>query len=534
VTAAVDAGHAAAEAEVIGVADACAYSPAFVDDATVVYDVTRGETMDIYAVAASGGASRQLTNTPEREFRAWPGRAPGEIVFIVSDPSKNNTEDATRIGVLDLASGARHDVARPTTAPVGAGGALYYTALEGHDIRRIVGDRDELAFHAPGGTYAMTLTPSPDGRRMAILSRTPTGSAMMCVATLDAASASAEPSCPKALPMVGGRPAWSADGEALYYAGATGVRRLELATGRDDELLPGVVASGGIAVSPDGTRLVWSDCAPRGPIRDLAHPEQIVVDDPFAQVPVAGPNGTLAYVRRTAGRRTLVIRDADGTLRDLTDQSLGDVNEASFRPDGAEVAMIVEGPNPGIYSVSPVTQTSPTLIAAGRDLTRICYGPDRRIYFNRLDAQGAPIVFAVPANGTGTPTQISPVPHIVLGRHGGEIVLGTRSKSSSTMLYDPATGTERPLVVDVTDKLGSTFGMDVAPDGKSVIFLGGSFADVIWRVPLVPHAHAEVIHKLSAGETLDHIAVLDDGRVVGAPKVWAGSMHVIHARGGRF
>ena len=80
---------------------ACAYTPTVTSDNTVVFDRTMGDAVDLYAVPLAGGEPRQLTSAPTWEWRAHPGRSPGEVIHLVTDTSH---PAASSIAALDLAN----------------------------------------------------------------------------------------------------------------------------------------------------------------------------------------------------------------------------------------------------------------------------------------------------------------------------------------------------------------------------------------------------------------------------------------------
>ena len=109
---------------------ACAYAPAFADADTVTYDYTSGDIMDLYAVPIAGGAPRQLTSGATMDWRSAPGRRPGEVIFITSDPTRSDNVGGMSVGFLDLATGAVEAKAIPTATAVVAGGVTYYARIE--------------------------------------------------------------------------------------------------------------------------------------------------------------------------------------------------------------------------------------------------------------------------------------------------------------------------------------------------------------------------------------------------------------------
>src|SRR5262249_58384968 len=83
----------------------CARSPAFADARTIAFDLTRGDVVDLYRMAVSGGAATPIATSPLWEWNANPGpRARGGGPPI----SDMNNHKSAR-------GPARHPPARPQT-----------------------------------------------------------------------------------------------------------------------------------------------------------------------------------------------------------------------------------------------------------------------------------------------------------------------------------------------------------------------------------------------------------------------------------
>src|SRR6185436_1679216 len=103
----------------------CVYAPAFLDDNTIVYDLTRDGTDSIHRIDRAGGEPVRLTDDAgTSQWRANPG-APGEVVYVVSDWDGTGSHLAAR----SLAHPETERVIAPVTASsvAYAGGAYYYT-----------------------------------------------------------------------------------------------------------------------------------------------------------------------------------------------------------------------------------------------------------------------------------------------------------------------------------------------------------------------------------------------------------------------
>ena len=163
----------------------------------------------------------------------------------------------------------------------------------------------------------------------------------------------AERCCP-AIAVRGGRPEFSSDGSAVYVDGDRGIGQLRVDTGVAELAIPGADGRGGIAVSPDGRTVLWSDCGEYIELVDvLADPAGRVVDDRRALWPTFGLDGQLAYVRRHQGVSLLVIGARDGAIREVARAARGSIMQPALSGDGASIAFVLgDAAEPGIYLAS--------------------------------------------------------------------------------------------------------------------------------------------------------------------------------------
>ena len=59
----------------------------------------------------------------------------------------------------------------------------------------------------------------------------------------------------------------------------------------------------------------------------------------------------------------------------------------------------------------------------------------------------------------------------------------------------------------------------------------GSTANEMFRMSLAPLGKPERVGALAGGQTTQQGAITDDGRVLVAPRTWAGDLIVVPARG---
>ncbi|HEU4538767.1 MAG TPA: hypothetical protein VFS00_31825, partial [Polyangiaceae bacterium] len=312
----------------------CSYSPAFADGATIAFDVTLGAENHLWTMPAAGGPPTQRTRGELTEWRAMPGRRPGEIVHLVSNPFATA---GVGIAALDLATGASEMLsAQNATTALFAGGVLHYLRRDGAELRRVRDQVDESVLTFPPDVRAKVMGGAHDGRRVALAVP---GKGRLCTIEL----AERRLACLETPRVLNARPAFSADDESIYYFGAAGVRRTRAAGGGDELVVPGANAAGGLAVSPDGARLVYSDCHGRGPLLDTseAPPRPLSPTDDGVSEPGAGPGGLVAYAASTPEGSSLMLRRPDGMTVQLAGPFASRVTQPRFSRDGKHIAYSV-------------------------------------------------------------------------------------------------------------------------------------------------------------------------------------------------
>jgi serine/threonine protein kinase/Tol biopolymer transport system component len=509
---------------------ACAYSPSFADADDVVYDLTQGDTVDLYTIPPSGGAPRQLTNAPGMEWRSAPGRHPGEVVYIVSDPTKPESNGEMSIAYLDIHTGATEARALTTATAVVARGATYYARLDGGELRRVIDGADSQILAFPSDRPPLAITASTDGKWLGVIASDQRSDAAVCVVSLEG-----KPTfrCLETSRALNGRPAFSADGHAIYYATETGIRRQLLAVAakdaKDEMVVPGALGFGGIAVSPDGSRLLYSDCRPRAQLIDVtSSPARVIVDGENPQQPVAGPDGLIAYVRAVPGATVLVVREATGAIREVTSPQLGTPSDPAFDATGKRIAFKISGPNAGIYYVDTAPFAPVQVTTSDHDGAPV-WTKDGKIAFTRTE-DGQPYVYLADPDGVTPPKKAFARSRMTLSSdpHGGNVLL-TVGDVARLYLWNPRTGVEKTLSLA---KLGGTHLVHAAlsADGKYVLAHAGIFGSDLWKIPIATPADAiKVDYATAKGQTMDSPMMLSDGRVVICPSTWLGELHVLDA-----
>ncbi len=298
-------------------AAACARAPAFADADTIVFEQLARDAVDLYRVDAAGGAPAQLTSGKTWEERAQPGRHAGEVVHLVTD---NVDGTGSALAALDVETGASTTLLTTTARGVAAiDDDLYYAA--GTTLHRIRAARDQVVINATADAEVNDLVASPRGDRIAYLGFDAAGDVRhVCVVDLATAVARCRPE------PVRGRPAFGADGAALYVPTEEGIVRLVLDQDEPPSLVvPGARAGGGVAIARDGAtlQLAAQDAQPAAQVvvhlaaarahahqRVLPHPDRDAEEIQLVEVPAPALARLAGEQVRPAAVRKVVLRAA--------------------------------------------------------------------------------------------------------------------------------------------------------------------------------------------------------------------------------
>jgi Tol biopolymer transport system component len=510
----------------------CAYYPAFLDDGTVAFEWSRGEDRRrLYLLPLAGGAPTRLTSGVLTESDVGPGRRPGELLYRVEDELAAARVGASHLVLRDRATGAETSVDVATASAVAAGDAIYYARLDQGEIRRWRAQTDEVFLTVPGDQTVGRLAASPDNRWLAMASVAHGSAPHLCLVNLIGPP---RLHCLTSLRPIRGRAVFSPDARVLYYPAADGIHRVDIQTEHDETAVPGVFAPAGLALSAAADALAFSDCAARGPLLDLSRsPPVLAVDEDLPRQPAAGPNGLLTYVRERRGQYTLVMRDAQGTARQLTKPDEGSPSAPSFDPTGRWIAFEIGGTKaPGIYVVDAAGQYPPERVTAGAQDNAPIWTADGRLVFTRWDDQQNPSVMLVDRTG-GTPER-APLPSRKTVAHAlgtGELLLESKDKEQ-LFLWKPGHGPERR--VPLGPLAGSYFmASGIAPDGRFLVVQTGASGRTVWRLWLDGSARPpERLFAARGDQSMSSVALTSDGRILVGVRSWSGELHLVRAPAG--
>jgi Tol biopolymer transport system component len=491
----------------------CAYAPTAVADGTVVYDRTVLDAVDLYSVPLAGGVPKQLTSAPTWEWRSSRGRRAGEVIHLTNDMRTNVISE---IAALDLATGSdtrlfevlAHDAAV-------AGDAVFYVPQSQTELRMRKGGKDKTI--VGGGPHHFDqFAVSPHGDWLAIVGLEKQAF-HLCLVEVE----SAKMTC-LADEMPSSRPAFGVDGRNVYYASLAGIRRHDMTTGADVMILPGVSATGGITVTPDGAALIYSDCGPHSSIVDAAAPDRPIVNDFGARDPAFAADGSLAWTRLAGKTRVLVARKPNGEELQLTRQEFGDVTEPAFSPDGISVAFVGGKSQPGIHIAQMVPGRSVVTVTDSPRDSSVFWTDDYHLAFARTDDSAQSRVFVIRADG-------SDLKQVAAGQLRGVArgQLFVTGVDYGTWI-DVTTGKHRSEPPHPAESVGAV----IAPSGRWMAFEAGSVGQDIWRLRLDPPGKLEKIGSSPTGVTQTTFAVSDEGLVLTSQTTWNGDLTYVPAAPG--
>jgi len=498
---------------------ACAYSPAIEPGGVdVVFDRTQGEAVDLYAIPLAGGTPRPLTSAPTWEWRAQPGRRPGEVVYLVHDAESS---DRSSVAYLDLATGASTPAVRGLAWDATVmGDALYYSPEANAGIRVLRGTTDREFVPSPRDRAFFLVSGSPRRDRIAVNAQDRNGGITMpCIVEMDGAT-----TC---LPTeITTRPVFSTDGTAVYLGTYDGIFRHDLATGAQVKISP-ASASGGIAVAPDGSALVYSNCESHEQLVELATGKVLV--DNYPQDATMSSNGTLAWIQPSRSHYVLMVRTPDGRETQLTTTKLGNISLPKFSPDGQRIVFATGEPTPGLRLVEPakagqIVQLTSDALHKNPQLLA-----DGRVAYTVSDPEGNDQAYIMSSDGSAQ-RRISAATRTVFGTDGKELLV---AGIDAMYWLDPDTGAERSGPPRPPEAMLHKAAL--SPAATWIVFQSGTTGQRLYRARVAPPGPLELVHDYPAADLVKSPGIRDDGTLYASIGRWYGDLVKVPAkRGAKF
>jgi tRNA A-37 threonylcarbamoyl transferase component Bud32 len=450
---------------------ACDNQPVFVDDDTLVYrHAERTVGFDLRVRSLAGRTDRALTSTPTID-EMFPQPAIGERA-IVAIP-KERTDSGAGPARIDL------DTGTVTPLPGGsgiffnpgavlAGGALYYVLGNGAQFMEL---RDGVVTERASFPGAFVFSVTVD--RAARFAALQVSGAGICLVDL---RATAPPRCLELAETSYGRPAFDAAGR-VYYGGISGIRRHDPATGEDVLVIRDRGINGGMAVSPSGRTLVWSECQPQ---IEITRPSDGAVQH-AESLTGASVNraGGWAFVRETPSASLIAYRDPQGLVHVLTRGDQGIPGAPALDPDSDAIVFSMSEPSPGFYLAHGQSHKPIRKISGDTGLQGPVWIDATHVAVTKLDADGLPFVHVFDLD-TATDRRAIDRPRMALDRQpDGDVLLLASDDRKRLFLWNPATGEEREIVLPPEVAGRGNVGAALSPGARAVDLVIGP---TVWRV----------------------------------------------------
>jgi len=493
----------------------CVEHPIFLDDDTIVFDRSFGPSQDLFSLPTLGGMPKRLTSGPDFHWNVRPGPGPGELTYIRKEHGTNISYAARMSGGVarDLPTPEKWDVG-VGIVPVGNG--IAYATPDVRQIRVLADGVDRALVTMPPDREINQISTSRDGRWLAIDTTLTHGE---CLVDLTAPTPSLDCRTTKGSK----NNTWfDATGDHFYHSVNNGVLRYDRATGKTEEVARRVDVGGEIAVTSDDRTLVYSDCTVRARLLDVHGKTPVELIAGRISSPAVGPGDRIVFVQKGVDHPTLVIRNPDGTTREITDKGTASV-EPAFDPDGTHV--VFRAVAKGLFVVDTTPYAPQPLTDDPADRLPRFLDADR-VVFNRNDADQRPFVWIVPVRG-GAPTRAIDRPRTLIDvdRKTGRVLVADVD-DVHVFWWDPKTGAERPFdaMIALTKRRQlAVHNAAIALDGSAVYV--NDLDLKVWRVPIDGGAPSVAYTvSLDSYDDVDRLVPLSTGLVVAAD-FWAGELY---------
>jgi hypothetical protein len=491
--------------------EGCARDPLFLPGGRLLFTRRADQRSEVFALDAAGAATPLVS---EAGFASMPtrGQHPGQVVYL---SEAGDGESAIR--AFEPAIGATTAIGQGYAVATGHQLLYYVTEADRGQIWRRRGAAAAPLVRLPDGRQVYALASSPAETHLAAITATPSSLPGLCVIELETAAVT----CPKTEHAQNARPAFAPDGRALYYAARSGVRRLDLATGADAVVLPDVWASGGLAISDDGSRLVRSECRTWGSIVALDDgPPEVFVEVPYATRPTAGPDGAtyLIAARRAGGTRIIEWRPGQkvSSAPSLFEHA-GEVGAVDLSDDQRRLVFTTDGEGGGVLAIERAGG-APVVWTQALDTYDAHWLPDDSVIYSR-EADGGYRVERVARPGAAPEVLAQAAEVGDVERTGGRVLI-VRDTTLAWLTPSTRAIAPQPAQLDghmITDAR-------LLPDGRAAIVVTHGPAVTFHRVDLATGS-TRVVYKLQRGDDAGRVGVLPDGRVVFPAVRWLGDLY---------
>ena len=478
---------------------ACANQPLFVDDDTLVYRHAERAGVDLRVRSLAAQSERALTSTPTVD-EMFPQPVIGERA-VVALP-RNAGSAGAGPSRFDLDTGVRTDLPGGSgiffnPGAVLAGGALYYVLGGGTQFMELRGGVATERASFPGAwIFAFTLD------RGATTAALFVSGAGICLVDL---RATAPPRCLELAETAYGKPAFDAAGR-VYYGGLSGIRRHDPASGEDVLVIRDRGINGGMAVSPSGGWLAWSECQPQIEITRTADGK--VVHGESLTSASTNKHGGWAFVRETPSASLVSYRDPDGLVHVLTRGDQGIPGGPALDLDSDAIVFSLSEPSSGLFLAHGQSHKPMRKISGDTGLQQPVWIDATHVAVTKLDDAGLPFVHIVDLD-TGAARRALDVPRQTLDRQpDGPLVLLASDDRKRLFLWHPGTGAEREIVLPPEVAGRGNVDADLAAGAGAVDLVIGQ---AVWRVTVDGREPPRQVYAPPAGKGFWGIELGPDG-----------------------